>query len=301
MNYRHLVVALMALGCSVAATAASTIARTSASALGTALDPPVNDFDSGTFSSSSSAAGNGAGGTADASVDLGVIKLYASSFGGAGNHLGTAHAEGAYSENITISSAGLNGTQARVTMGVTLQGMIDPTGGGISSVDFSFNGGGFLGSWGAHSNPAFPGGFPVANVSAVAGGPLYYSGIHNIKLTITLGTPFTITERLTLSAGKIDCLSDAQCATSEAGSVTADFGHSSYWNGISAISVLDAASGSYVPADMSLFVVTSPSGLDWTKSFAPVPEPSSLLTMALGGLLVGWRCRLRARSERPAR
>ena len=105
---------------------------TSASALGTAFDPPVDDFDSGTFSSSSSAAGNGAGGTADASVSLGVIKLYASSFAAAGNHLGTAHAEGVYSEDLTISSAGLNGTQARVTMGVTLQGMIDPTGGGYS-------------------------------------------------------------------------------------------------------------------------------------------------------------------------
>jgi hypothetical protein len=270
-----------------------TVARTSASALGTQFDPPVNDIDTGTFSSSSSASGNGAGGTADASVALGVIKLYASSFAAAGNHLGTAHAEGVYSEDLTISSAGLNGTQARVTMGVTLQGMIDPTGGGYSSVDFSFGGGGFLGSWGAHSNPAFPGGFPVDNVSAVAGGPLYYSGIHNIKVTITLGTPFTITERLTLFAGKTDCLSDPQCSTSEAGSVTADFGHSSYWNGISAISLLDPNTGLYVPADLSQFTIASPSGLNWAQSFAPVPEPSSLWLMSLGGLLAAWRCRCR--------
>ncbi|KQV52918.1 hypothetical protein ASC95_08990 [Pelomonas sp. Root1217] len=297
MKFRHLLVGLTALSCAFAASAGSTIARTSASALGTQFDPPVDDFDSGTFSASSSAAGNGAGGTADASVALGVIKLYASSFAGAGNHLGTAFAEGAYGEDITISSAGLNGTQARVTMGVTLQGMIDPTGGGYSSVNFSLNGAGFLGSWGAHSDPAFPGGFPVDFVSAVAGGPLYYSGIHNIKITITLGTPFTFTERLTVSAGKIDCLSDPQCSTSEAASVTADFGHSSYWNGISAISLLDPNTGLYVPADMSLFTITSPSGLNWAQSFAPVPEPSSLWLMSLGGLLAAWRCRSVARAH----
>lgn len=291
MKFRHLLVGLTALGCAFAASAGSTIARASASALGKSTDPVYSQFNSGQFTASSSASGNGAGATADAMVQMGIIKLYASSYGGAGNSIGDSHAEGAYTEDITISSAGFNGMQAKVTMGVTLQGMIDPTGGGYGSADFYLSignkSGGFLGSWTANSDPDFPGGFPVDNVSAVAGGPLYYSAIHEYTATITLGSAFTIIERLTLHTRKIDCGgSELQCSFSAAGSATADFGHSSYWNGISAISVLDPNTGLYVPADLSLFTAASASGLNWAQSFAPVPEPSTLLLMSLGGLLL---------------
>lgn len=291
MDFRHLLVGLAALGCACAASAGSTNAKASASALGKAVDPVFSEFNSGPFGASASATGNGAGATADAAVQLGVIKLYASSFGGAGNSIGTSHAEGAYSEDITISSGALNGMQAKITLGVTLQGMIDPTGGGYGSTDFHFSAGGssgsFLGTWTANSNPNFPGGFPVDNVSAVAGGPLYYSGIHDFTTTITLGTAFTVTERLTLHTSKIDCSgSELQCSFSAAGSAVADFGHSSYWNGISAISVLDPNTGLYTPADLSQFTIASASGLNWAQSFAPVPEPSTLWLMALGGLLL---------------
>jgi hypothetical protein len=303
MNFRHLLVGLTALGCACAASAGSTNARTSASALGKSTDPSFVDLDSGEFGSSSAASGNGAGATADASVQLGVIKLYASSFGGAGNHIGDAHADAAYTEDITISSAGFNGMQAKITMGVTLQGMIDPTGGGYGSVDFFLSvgsgSGSFLGTWTAHSNPSFPGGFPVANVSAVAGGPLYYSGIHDITTTFTMGSAITITERMTLHTRKVDCGgTELQCSFSDAGSATADFGHSSYWNGISAISVLDPNTGLYVPADLSLFTIASPSGLNWATPFAPVPEPSTLWLMAGGGLLAAWRFRAASRRAR---
>jgi PEP-CTERM motif len=304
MNYRHLLAGLAAFSLACAATAGSTIARTSASALGKATDPVFVDLDTGEFSSSSAASGNGAGATADASVQMGVIKLFASSFGGAGNSIGDSHADAAYTEDITISSAGFNGMQAKVTMGVTLQGLIDPTGGGYGSVDFFLSvgsgSGSFLGTWTANSNPNFPGGFPVANVSAVAGGPLYYSGIHEITTTITLGSAFTVVERLTLHTRKVDCGgTDLQCSFSAAGSATADFGHSSYWNGVSAISVLDPNTGLYVPADLSLFTVASPSGLNWAESFAPVPEPSSPWLMAVGGLVVAWRCRRLVRPGSP--
>ena len=105
--------------------------------------------------------------------------------------------------------------------------------------------------------------------------------------TITLGSAFTVTERLSLHTGKIDCGgSELQCSFSAAGSAVADFGHSSYWNGISAISVLDPNTGLYVPADLSLFTISSPSGLNWAQSFAPVPEPAALWLMSLGSLLL---------------
>ena len=86
------------------------------------------------------------------------------------------------------------------------------------------------------SNADFPGGFPVDGVSAVAGGPLYYSAIHDLTLSFVVGSAFTVTERLRVSTFKIDCgFNAALCETTGAGSVNVDFGHSSYWNGVSAI------------------------------------------------------------------
>lgn len=288
------------VGASLDATAvSSTSARTNAGLSGSQV--PINQLGSdphtGEFSSSSAFSNSGGGGSADASAELGVIKVFAAAFSGAGGRVGQAFAEGAYSEDITISSAGLNGTSARVKVGVTLQGLVDPQGSMGGSIDWSFNGQGFLGSWSTLSSPSFPGGFPVDGVSATQGGPLFYSNIHELTISFTLGTPFTVTERLSASAFKIDCgFNTALCETTAAGSVNIDFGHSSYWNGISRISVLDAASGTYVPADLSLFTATSSKGVDMMRSFVPVPEPGSavLLLLGLGGL-AAWRTRVRSR------
>ena len=294
---------VLALGCSAGALAASTAMSTAAHAVGTAIDEPQIDLDSGEFSSSSAASSGGAGGSGDGSVHLGVIKVFASSFSGAGNRIGSGHAHGRYLEEFTISSAGFTGMSGKITAGVTLQGFVDPQGSGVGTVDFSFSvngaGGGFLGSWTVNSDPEFPGGFPVDNVSATPGGPLFYSAIHEVTANFIVGGDVQVIERLAVTANKIGCGgTEAQCDLSAAGSVNIDFGHSSYWNGVSAISLLDPVTGEYVPADLSLFTMQSASGLDWSQSFAPapVPEPYMAWLMAGGVALVGWRVRARRSS-----
>ena len=291
-------VGALALCCSAGALAGTTFINTAAHAAGTAIDEPVTQLNSGEFSSSSAASSGGAGGTGDGSVELGIIKVVASSFSGAGNRIGGGNAHGRYTEDFTIASAGYTGTPGRITVGVTLQGFVDPQGAGVGTVDFSFfvngAGGGFVGSWTVNSDPEFPGGFPVDNVSATAGGPLFYSAIHDVTASFTVGSAIRVTERLAVTAGKIGCgVSEAECNASAAGSVNIDFGHSSYWNGVSGMSLLNSATGEYEPADLSLFSMTSASGQDWRPSFAPaVPEPHVAWLMAAGVLVVGWRMRV---------
>ncbi|MDN3922093.1 PEP-CTERM sorting domain-containing protein [Roseateles violae] len=272
-----------------AAALSSTSARSNAGVSGSQvpIDQQGSDPHTGEFSSSSAFSGGGGGGSADAAVQLGVIKVIAASFSGAGGVVGSASAEGAYAEDILVSSVGFNGTPGKITVGVSLQGFVDPQGSMGGTIDWSFNGSGFAGSWSARSSPAFPGGFPIDGVSAVAGGPLYYSAIHDMTLPFTVGSAFTVTERLRASTFKIDCgFNVPLCETTAAGSVNIDFGRSSYWNGVSAISLLDG-SGNYVPADLSLFTATSSTGVDMMRSFAPVPEPSAAALLLLGlGLLL---------------
>ena len=268
-----------------------TFAETLASA-GGALDA-----DGGQNQSSSSAASGGAGGTGDASAAAGVIKVFASMTSPAGAVIGTGSAKGRYSEDITISSAGFNGLKARILTSVTLQGKIDPQGSGGGQVIFGFGLGGasqvFIGSWSSLSDPnTTASGFPPGLVSgATLGGPLFISGIHEQTFEITLGTSFRIAESLSLSTFKIDCQSaglGGSCATSAQGSVDIDFGHSSYWNGISSISLQDPITGIFTPTDLNLFSLSSTSGANWFESFVPqTPVPLPATVWLFGSALLG--------------
>jgi hypothetical protein len=288
---------LSAWGSAVAATGTSV--STSASALGAAVPLPGTDLDGGAFSSSSAYASGGAGGTGDAAVDLGVIKVFASMFSGPGHSIGSGSASGSWAEDINLAATAYTGMQARVKVAVTVQGFIDPVGSGFGTVNFRFRAGtasdSFLGFWGAGADPDAPNGFPDEFSNAALNGPLYYSGLHELNVNFRVGTPFQVSASLSVNTAKTDCQSSvALCEQSAPGSVELQFGNSSYWAGVSEVSVRDAVSGQYLPADLALFSVTSASGADWKRSFvppSPVPEPGTAWLLGGGLLLLAGRTR----------
>ena len=260
----------------------------------------VLDADGDPHQTSSSASSGGAGGTGDAFASAGIIKVFASMFSPAGSVVGSGSADGRYSEDITISSAGFNGTAAQIQTSVTVQGFIDPQGSGGGNVIFAFGLGSvnqvFNGGWTANSTNPASGGFPSEFASVSPGGTLFYSGIHDFTFDIIIGTSFKIFESLTASTFKIDCQFGGNCQQSAQGSVDIDFGHSSYWNGISAISLKDPNTGNFIPAERNLFSVSSTSGVDWFTSLVPAPVPVPTAFWLFGSALVGASGWLRRRA-----
>ena len=242
--------------------------------------PGQSDSNQATDPSSASAAAISphAGASADASADFGVIKVIAQQNSPDGGFLGAATATGRWTEIMSLSSGSSNGQEARITMAVTLQGFISPVGSGRGSLSFNFDvrnaGTSISGAWDTDT-PVNATGFPNSGLNVTAGGTLFYSNIHEVTATITLGDTFVVEETLSASASKNGCHAETPCLASEAGAVDIDFGHSSYWSGITSVEVRDPITGLFVPADISQFTLTSNSGTDYSRSFVPVPLPAA--------------------------
>jgi len=228
-----------------------------------------------------------AGANADAFAAFGVIKVSTQSNAQAGGFVGVGFANGMWSDIVTLSSAGFDGMEARITAGVTLAGFISPTGHGAGSVQFNFrlrnSSTSVNGAWDTNT-PLNATGFPSEGLNAIPGGSLFYSGVHEVTNTITLGSPFVLEEELTTNAFKLGCQTSSTCLLSEAGAADTDFGHSSYWNGFKSIAVKDPVTGLFNPVDLSLFSITASSGVDYSRSFVPtvVPVPAAILLFLPG-------------------
>ncbi len=299
MRFVSMVMLLALSQTAFAATVVGTRVDVVASAGGPEEDPNLADFNQRIDPSSASAAAISphAGASADGFADFGVIKVIGQANSQSGGYLGTANATASWTDVVTLSSGAFNGLQARITASTTLQGFISPTGSGRGSIHLEFDmgnaGTSVNGAWDT-STPVNATGFPAAGLNVQTGGSLFYSNIHEVTLVITLGNAFVLKEELALGAvSKPVCQTmSSACLDGSAGAVDVDFGHSSYWNGITSIAVRNQ-SGLFEQQDLSLFSLSSSSGTDYFQSFVPTPVPLPaalcLFAPALGMLAVGAR------------
>lgn len=287
---RHVTLLLLfALSQATFAATVGTSVRVIASAGGPEEAPDDTDFNQNFDPSSASAAAISphAGASADAFADFGVIKAMAQQNSSGGGFVGAGFAEGKWTEIMTLSSGSFNGQKAHITIGITLQGFISSTGTGRGAVNLDFNiglGNGLTinGAWDSDT-PDNATGFPLSGLN-ISGSSLFYSNIHDVTAEITLGNSFVVSEVLVASASKNGCQTTAACLLSGSGTVDVDFGHTSYWDGIKSISVLNTTTGLFESKDVSFFSLVGNSGVDYSQSFVPaaVPVPAAIWLFAPG-------------------
>ncbi len=238
-------------------------------------------------SASAAAIATHSGASADAFVDFGVIKVLAQANSQAGGYNAGAGALGSWTDIVTLSSGSFNGLQARITASTTLQGFISTVGTGRGAVVMDFDVG--------IAGTSF-------NTSREAGESLFHSDIHEVTLNVTLGNSFVLKETLQVGAGSkpaCDAGASPACLSLDSGSVDVDFGHSSYWNGITSIAVRNPSTGLFEAQDLSLFTLSANSGTDYFKSFVPVPLPAATWLFAPALVLLSRQRRRTAGIESP--
>lgn len=202
------------------------------------------------------AAGLPVSGSGSTFVDYGVIKLQGTST----TSLDTV-ARGIFRDNITITAPGIpNGTLGTLTYAVSLTGALSATPGlGTQAgwlLQTNLGGGAFDMTHSGRLN----------GQTGFSGDPF---GVFTATGHFQYGFAAPIDVELTGSAQTRLDLSFVS------GTATFDLAHSLYWAGLS--DVRDNA-GNLV----TTFSISSDSGVDWTRSLVPVPEPSSQLLFCFG-------------------
>lgn len=225
--------------------------------------------------SGSATGGFGSSGSASLHLEPGIIKL-AGEFSGSGN----AIARGILRDSLVFSSpVAPAGTVVDVTFSIFVDGSLFANDVGAPVANWLLQAGLGGGAFDITRSGSMSGNGPYSLKHGYSGDPFgWYSGTTQVQL----GVPALL---------DIEFSGSAQASYEfDSGVPSASFSldHSLYWGGISDVS----ASG----ISLTSYSVTSESGLDYSKSLAPVPEPSSF---SLG--ILGFGCLLVQRVHRRIR
>lgn len=259
-------------------------------------DPPseplaqASDSDSGP-NAASAAVGVGPS-VADAAsfADHGVLRAYAlNALDNGAVSVAHASARASWQDQITLSSPGLDGRTARVTLEFDLDGYLDPTGGAEAILSFvmEFAHPSFLrtvrqsitvaygGSQeSALAPPRIQTGLQSGEFVFQPGDPLFVTVLRTVELEFPVGTALGVSARLEANTNR-----DLQ-GTFGPGSAEVNFFNTSTWQGVKSVSVRDPVSGLFVPLSAGEFSFASAGGVDYRSAI--VPEPGSALLLALG-------------------
>jgi hypothetical protein len=259
--------ALLWSGTAVAAPEVRTDAGASANARfgapGTGVSDPHSktSFTGASLVVSSFAQQGASTGSSSAAADLGA--LHAQAFATfpsfiTGDAAGGASAS--WSDGFTISVPGHAGETATFQVPVILHGTLDSSGDGVASVRVQ----GFVNS----ANALFYQATFDHNGLHDGSGNTSLKNMLTFSGSFIVGTPFQV--RMDLVAGVSSLTGDTP------GSGDSLFADTAFWGGLSSIKLNGGAT-------ITTFTLDSLSGLDYTKSFATVPEPGTAL-LGLGGL-----------------
>lgn len=198
----------------------------------------------------------------------------------------SASAFAQWSDRVTIDGGSLNGTPGTFTASMTVFGSASFDRSGVYLTDKADIRGSwftFLSSDGEFGSGGVIDSYGVGEWGFIDG-ELFYLGdglnqsLAEISLDFIYGEPFTL-------AGALGVDLTVENSASDPGGINAslDFSHSAYWNGFS--SVLDSNG-----KEVSGYSLSSLSGINWAQ---PVPEPSTLGTLALASAGLAGRRRRR--------
>lgn len=197
---------------------------------------------------------------------------------GEGRSDADVHAGAAFSDVITISAPGLNGTTGSMLLGVFVDGALSTANGGNNAAVSSYAFGGAV---------AYAGGGREVLVQSPGFGDINPAETLDEEflgdvVSFVFGQPFPFFFRLEVEG-------EATASVSEPGhgvvaTFVGDFGHTMTWAG-----VLDLRDASGTP--VVDFDVTSDSGTNYRDRIVPVPEAGSALPVLAGLAVLAWRRR----------
>lgn len=246
----------------------------------------------GGATASASFAGQNTSNAASVHSQMGLIHLSGNNTAPNNSSFACAAANGGWNESFTISDPAYNGQDGFMLADLDVQGALDAAGfagrSGVSVTGYkNYSQLTIYGGAGTYFNHGASDPISTDRQSAYWGAATYAGGtteFRTINDAITLAVPFTFGQVFIFG---VYAYGSAGMRSSSGvpglSSSMFDFAHTLAWGGIGSVIHNDAPITGYS--------LTSGSGLDWANPISdPVPEPTTLALMLLGGVaLICWR------------